>query len=91
MTVLQITDIDQGDNRRRIIEKVAMAIEAAGWQAMADQYRNEPDKRERIVLFIGHKIAKKLGAEKGCRFVDFAVAAQKGGDHASTNAASLQD
>lgn len=77
MAVLQIADIDQGDNRQRVIDRIAVAIEAAGWQAMADQYRNEPDKRERIALFIGHKIAKKLGNEKGCRFVDLAMAAQK--------------
>ena len=70
---LTVTDINRGNNRQQIVDKVVEAITACGWEAMAEQFRDEPDKRERITLFIGHKIAEKLGLEKGAQFTDLAM------------------
>lgn len=70
---MRITDLNEGNNREKIIAKVVEAIEATGYKAMAEQFRNEPDKRVRIAFFIGDKYAEKLGRVKAGHFIRLAM------------------
>lgn len=55
------------ENENEIMNKITELIISTGWTAIAEQFVNEPEMRERIAIFIGSKVAKKLGMEKGFR------------------------
>lgn len=50
------------------IEIIAEAIEAAGFTAMAEQYRESPEYRERIERSMQKNIANDYGFEAGMKF-----------------------
>lgn len=66
MTDLTLTDRTP-ENEAEIMNEVVELIISTGWTAIAEQFVNEPEMRERIALFIGSKVANKLGMEKGAR------------------------
>lgn len=55
-----------------IIDAVCMIIRACGFNAMATQFKEEPDKRERIVRIIHKEICKKLGPVRANKFLEYA-------------------
>ena len=58
------------ENENAIMNQITELIISTGWTAIAEQFENEPEMRERIALFIGSKVANKLGMEKGARATD---------------------
>ncbi len=58
------------ENENAIMNQITELIISTGWTVIAEQFVNEPEMRERIALFIGSKVANKLGMEKGARATD---------------------
>ena len=54
------------------IEAVAEVIRAAGFDAMARQYVEEPSLRPRIIPIIAGEIERKLGPKRAARFTALA-------------------
>ena len=63
-----------------LIEAIAAAIEAAGWNGLANDYRTRPEYRERIERAMVRNIRedRRLGpehADKLARLIEFAKSA----------------
>ena len=83
--MLTITDIDASDNREKLIAGCAEVVRACGFDAMAEQFINEPAARSEIGRIIEKDITGLVGLERAAEWVDMLDAVLRAGKESSND------